>query len=236
LRYIAGVTSDRVEGKGYQMTKVTGELDLGTGIYSLAEASRIVRQSVGRASPRQVHYWVREGLSESVVVDGVTILSFQDLVSLEMVSRFRHSGVSLHAIKAADRELRARHPGLRRPFANSVFYTEGKSVWTLVGPAEDPDVIELFKKTDQYVWRRTIETFATEITFTDGTASSWRPTQWVEINPHVQFGEPVVAGTRVPVRTVAANLQAGSPEEVADWYALTVEQVLGAEEYFAKAA
>ena len=218
------------------MTTVTKDLDLGTGVYSVADAARIVGRSVGHASLQQVRYWVREGLSESVEVGGTTLLSFQDLVSLEMISRFRGRGISLQAIRVAEERLRMRHPDLRRPLANLVFYTDGKSVWTQVGDDDDPLLLELVGKTDHYAWRKSIETFAKEITFTGQHATAWHPTKWVEINPRVQFGEPVVAGTRVPVRTVMANLEAGTPAEVAEWYGLTRRQVLGVRNYVATAA
>jgi uncharacterized protein (DUF433 family)/DNA-binding transcriptional MerR regulator len=218
------------------MAQATRDLDLGTGVYSLAEATRIVGRSVGRASPRQVRHWVDEGLSESIVREGTTLLSFQDLVSLEMVSRFRRRGVSLYAVKVADMELRRRHPNMRRPFANLIFYTDGKNIWTLTGDEGDRLVLELTKKVDQVAWLGAIETFAAEIRFVNGTAASWHPTEWVELNPHIQFGEPVVAGTRIPVRTIAANLTVGTAREVADWYGLSEAQVIGARAYLASAA
>ena len=125
---------------------------------------------------------------------GTPVLSFQDLVSLEMVARFRRRGISLQAIRAADRNLRKRHPDLRRPFANLVFYTDGQNLWTVVGSTEDPQLLEILGKVDQYAWHSAVETFAKEITFADGAATVWRPNKWVELNPLVQFGEPVVAG------------------------------------------
>ena len=213
------------------MTTISKDLDLGTGIYSIPDAVHIVGRSIGRATANQVRYWVREGLSGTVTIGGTSLLTFQDLVSLEMVARFRRRGISLQAIRAADRNLRKRHPDLRRPFANLVFYTDGQNLWTVVGPTEDPQLLEILGKVDQYAWHSAVETFAKEITFTNGSATVWRPNKWVEINPRVQFGEPVVAGTRVPVRTVIANLEVGTPAEVADWYGLSRQQVNGARKY-----
>jgi uncharacterized protein (DUF433 family)/DNA-binding transcriptional MerR regulator len=216
------------------MTTISDDLDLGTGIYSISDAVHIVGRSVGRATPDQVRYWVREGLTSPAIVAGKQLLSFQDLVSLEMVSRFRHRGISLQAVRAAERNLRRRHPDLRRPFANLVFYTDGQNLWTVVGPVDDPQLLEILGMTDQYAWHKAVETFAREITFANGSATVWRPNKWVEINPRVQFGEPVIAGTRVPVRTIIANLEVGSPTEVAKWYGLSKQQVTGARKYIAQ--
>jgi uncharacterized protein (DUF433 family) len=207
------------------------EFELGTGVYSLKDAAQIINRGAGHASEKQVRFWIREDLSKSKSVGGNKLLSFEDLVSLEMISRFRSTGISLQAVRVAERNLRRRYPDLLRPLANLVFYTDGTKIWTLVGEKDDPDVLEIFGKVDQLAWKDAIETFATRIEFNNGRVSSWRPNDWVEINPRVQFGEPVVQGTRVTVHTVMANLEVGTPKEVADWYGLTEEQVLGARSY-----
>ncbi len=51
----------------------------------------------------------------------------------------------------------------------------------------------------------------------------------------MQFGKPVIAGTRVPVDVAVGHLAAGdTPEEVMREYSLTHEQVLGALQYASK--
>ena len=91
------------------------------------------------------------------------------------------------------------------------------------------------KRPDHIVWGGAIASFATEIRFDeeDKRALSWSPSRWVDIDPKVQFGSPVVKGTRIPVRTIEANLRAGSPKEVANWYGLRVAQVVGIRDYLA---
>lgn len=59
----------------------------------------------------------------------------------------------------------------------------------------------------------------------------WRPAAHVVIDPGVQFGEPVVEATRIPVETIVQNLEAGSVTEVAGWYDLEVSQVEAARAY-----
>lgn len=203
-------------------------IDLGSGVYSFADAARIIARSAGRMSSRQLHYWAAQGLCGSQAVVGEEILNFQDLVSLEMVSRFRGQGVSLQAVRVAHRRLQARHPEHSHPLAASVFYTDGERLWA----ADAGEVIEIVGKVDQLAWRDIVGSFASEITLENGVATRWRPTQWVELNPRVQFGAPVVADTRVTVDTLVANLEVGTPEEVAEWYGLSAEQVRGAGAYF----
>lgn len=57
----------------------------------------------------------------------------------------------------------------------------------------------------------------------------------IAIDPEVQFGKPVIAGTRVPVEVVVGHVAAGTPlEEVMKEYNLTREQVLAALKYASK--
>ena len=57
----------------------------------------------------------------------------------------------------------------------------------------------------------------------------------VSVDPDVRFGKPVVTGTRVPVDLVVAKVAGGmSPQEVADAYDVTREDVQGALSYAAQ--
>jgi uncharacterized protein (DUF433 family)/DNA-binding transcriptional MerR regulator len=216
----------------------TESLELGTGIYTFSEAARIIRSAGSRVSARQLRYWINRGLAEPIPVadENFAVLSFEDLISLEIVRRFRTVGASLQRVRVFNKELRAQFPALDHPFAYKVFFTDGASLWAKIG--EGPtDVIELVgKHRGHCVWGDAIATFAKAIRWSDEViphAAGWRLNQWVEVDPAIQFGAPVVKGTRVTARTIGANLQEGSPEEVADWYGLDVESVLGVRDYLA---
>ena len=56
-------------------------------------------------------------------------------------------------------------------------------------------------------------------------AIAWNLSTWVEINLSVQFGAPIARGTRIPISAIVADLGSGSPEEVAEWRGLGIEQV-----------
>lgn len=56
----------------------------------------------------------------------------------------------------------------------------------------------------------------------------------IAVDPSVRFGKPVIAGTRVPVELVVAKLAGGmSPEEVAEEYEITLQDVRAALGYAA---
>lgn len=57
----------------------------------------------------------------------------------------------------------------------------------------------------------------------------------ITVDPAVQFGKPIIAGTRVPVEIVVGHIAAGTPiEEVMHEYRLKREEVLAALKYAAK--
>lgn len=221
------------------MTTTLEKPELGGGVYTFTEAARILRGFERRVTTRQVRYWMSTGLapaSHTDNEDGEPILSFDDLVSLEVVRRLRSEGASLQSVRVVEAELRKIHPKFRRPFAYEVFFTDGADVWAEVIGERGRIVIELTgQKRQQHAWRDAIATFAKEIRFDgpDKHATRWALSPWVEVNPAIQFGMPIATGSRVPVRTIAANLEAGTPDQVADWYGLRVEQVEGVRDYLA---
>jgi len=211
---------------------------LGQGIYTFPEAARILRSAGDDVSARQLYYWITKGLAYPIPIpdEDYAVLSFDDLVSLEIVRRFRSVGASLQSVRRFNDALHTEFPRLDHPFAYRIFFTDGATIWANVG--DDPTaVVELTgRRRGQFAWRDFILTFAKAIRWSEDVpahASGWRLNSWVEIDPTIQFGAPIVRGTRIPARTIAANLREGSPDEVADWYGLDIESVRGVRDYLA---
>jgi uncharacterized protein (DUF433 family)/DNA-binding transcriptional MerR regulator len=211
---------------------------LGEGLYTFPQAARILRSRDPELTVRKLRYWLNTGLSPATYESGDRpLLTFLDLISLEVVRRFTAAGWSPQGVRRIEDELRAEFGNLNRPFAYRIFYTDGQSLWAKKA-LEDTQVTELLgKKADRrhkpFAWSSAVATFAEEIRF-DGAkqvASAWELSPWIEIDPTIQFGTPVVRGTRVPVSTVLANLEAGAPGEVADWYGLSLAEIQGVREY-----
>lgn len=209
--------------------------ELGDGLYTFSEAARILRRGSGSLTTRQLHYWMTTGLSpSSYEIDGTSLLSFDDLVSLEIVRRFRTQGTSLQRVRHFERVLRARH-GHERPFAWRAFFTDGAELW---GQTYDDDRTLATQLTGRdsgsAVWLDAIKTFASEITYDrQQHAASWTLSKYVQVDPSIQFGAPAVSGTRVTVDTIAANLRVASVKQVAAWYGLKPKEVRGVQEYLA---
>jgi uncharacterized protein (DUF433 family)/DNA-binding transcriptional MerR regulator len=229
------------------------ELSFGTGIYSFPAAAKLLsRHHPGGLKAARLRYWMDTGLTPASLgkaPSGSDLLSFHDLVSLELVRRFRGTGVSLQRVRKLESELKRRYPKIVRPMAYDVFYTDGSAIWHQFNPDDDAVVEEIVgRRARHYAWTPAIRTFAEEIRYepeevplTEETrmprmAAAWNLSQWVEINPAIQFGTPIVRGTRIPISAIIADLGVGSPEDVAEWHGLQVEQVEDVRDYFVAAA
>lgn len=212
------------------MTTATAPNGLGAGVYSFPLAARLV----GRR-PGTLRRWLRTGLTPATYERAPgrsDVLSFHDLISLEVVDRMRAAGVSLQKIRVLESELRRLHPEVGRPFALRAFFTDGVEVWFELEPDDARLVEATGRRRRQLAWRDAIASFAEEIVYDDdGVAAQWLPADHVVIDPHIHFGEPVVAGTRVAVATIATNLEVATVEQVAEWFELTVDQVEAAGAY-----
>lgn len=215
------------------VTAVVDDLSLGQGLYSVAEAARILsRQHAGLSGPK-VRRWLDSALTfrRRHTSDGHDVVTFHDLVSLELVARFRERGTSLQKVHTFEQRLAARYPDLDRPFAYEVFYTDGAGLWAGLGGADPEEMVG--KREGHWVWRDALLTFADEISYdpTSHASARWTPAPHIELDPRRQFGRPVVAGTRTPVDTVVRAAQAGTVDQIAGWYGLTVPEVEAALAY-----
>jgi len=74
-------------------------------------------------------------------------------------------------------------------------------------------------------------------TLADSEASTHMPTEIaprIVADSSVRFGKPVIEGTRVPVHLIIAKLAGGmKPEEIAEEYGITLEDIQAALKYAA---
>lgn len=197
------------------------------GIYSFPQAAAIVGRG-DRATPQQLRRWLAVIVSPTGHPHRIETISFLDLVSLETVRRLRDQGTSLQRVRKVLEALRVAEPTVTRPLAHRSFFTDGVGVWAdFADQAEE--LVGRYPK--QLALRDAVRVFADEIRFVDDTANAWDISPWVNIDPVVCFGAPIVRGTRIPAKTIIANLAVATENEVAEWYELSVSQVRGVAEF-----
>ena len=194
---------------------------LDEGIYSLRQAVGIVARN--RDFTRsEVRRWLTMVKPPSDGKHRRVTISFLDLIGLEMLCRFRDEGASLQQVRKGLERMRARFPDVRHPLAQEAFYTDDHSVWIdFDGHVEE--IAGNFK--GHMAIREAIKSFADEIRFVDGRATSWNVAPLIEIDPRVSFGDPVIQGTRVPVRSIVSCLEVDPPERVARGFEVSLEEV-----------
>src|SRR4051794_28266257 len=98
---------------------------LGEGIYTFPQAVSILSRPDRRLTTRQLRHWVTTDLAPaSYAIGQHPLLTFHDLISLEVVARFVEDGWSVQGVRRIEEELREEF-GRERPFAYKVFYTDG---------------------------------------------------------------------------------------------------------------
>lgn len=194
---------------------------LDAGIYSLRQATDIVSRNRDFSSAR-VRRWLAVVEQPTREKHKRVTISFLDLVGLEMVCRFRDEGASLQRVRKALEGMRVRFPELQHPLAQEAFYTDGHSVWV----GFDGHVEEILgTQKGHYAIREAIKSFADEIRFVDGCATSWNVAPLIEIDPRVCFGDPVISGSRVPVKSIVSCLKVDAPARVAEGFGVSLQEV-----------
>jgi uncharacterized protein (DUF433 family) len=176
--------------------------DLGLGIYSLEDLRTYLAYYADDASTGTLALtWLTEALNP---VPGHVArrpdYAFSDLISLFVVRELRRLGVRMGKIRQAEKHMR-KTTGLERPFVHREVMTDGRDVW-IVG--DEPHQVEAASgPRGQQASRIALAAYLKSVQYTDNVAATWIPADHVLVSPHVQFGEPVVQGTRVPTAAVA---------------------------------
>jgi uncharacterized protein (DUF433 family) len=176
---------------------------IGQGIYSLGDLrTYLAYYAQDRETGDLALRWLSDALNP---VDGHVAhrpdYAFDDLISLFVVRELRRLGVKPAAIREAEEYMR-RTTGRERPFVHHEVMTDGRHVWM---SGDVPDQVEAASgPRGQQAPRQLIAAYLKNVQYTDDIATTWAPTEHVLVSPLVQFGEPVIHGTRVPTASVAA--------------------------------
>ena len=151
--------------------------------------------------------------------------NFHTLIEFYVFYKLRESNLSvrkiLEAHEAMSKQLRTPYP-----FASSEVLTEGQNVFY----SADDDTMLYANKSQQIVIRRAIETFCKKIDFSENKlAQRYWPLGKdcnIVVDPHHQFGQPVLSGTNINAAVIFSMYESGEPiESIGILYDLTEKQV-----------
>ena len=207
------------------------------GSYEVREAADYLRVTLpeipGTAIPMsssKLMRWIRQGLADPSLVEisgYEMVITFEDLISMRIISFMRSLGISFHSIHRAHSWLKetTSHP---RPFATEVLWLEELGAMGIY--AEMEDILAVANRGGQLAFTMLVRDNLIPVhnmTFDDfDIASSWSPDRFIKIDPSVQFGRPCIAGTRIPTSDIAGMFWAGdSSDFLSSSYGLPVEQI-----------
>lgn len=179
---------------------------LGQGIYSLSELRLYLAFHGTPDDGDRALYWLQNALNPVDHRARQPDYSFSDLVSLLVVRELVDLGMEPHDIRDAERYLRKRFK-TARPFVNQEIATDGKVVF-IRSDVED-QVESANHGGGQQAHRKVVGPYLKRVRYvhTDAKdwtpAVAWSPSRGVVLNPAIQFGAPVIEGTRVPTSAVA---------------------------------
>jgi uncharacterized protein (DUF433 family) len=216
---------------------------LNTGLYTIPEAARLTKVSVGK-----VRRWLRgyrfrkgESIHHSVAVwhcelspiNGKFSLSFRDLLELRFVDAFIRAGVSWRTMRkahtSAQEDLETTHP-----FCSNRIFTDGRSILLRQGE-EDSDKALIDLATNQREFSRLVEPFRKQLEFS-GNDIIWWPLgkeRKIVIDPKRNFGQPSAARSGVPTRVLARSVKTNqsSIKAVSHWFEVSESEVRDAIEF-----
>ena len=162
---------------------------------------------------RNLINWIRVGLASPELRDvrgHDLLLSFEDLISMRVISILRSIGVSWGKIHKAEVWLREK-TGYPRPFAIERVWTETEDVF-----AEFHDTFVVASRYGQLSFPHLLGQYlypVEDLLFKPvdslSVADSWKPHEDILINPRIQFGEPCIKGTRIRTRIIKEYIDGG---------------------------
>ncbi|MFI0842608.1 hypothetical protein [Mesorhizobium sp. IMUNJ 23232] len=206
---------------------------VGVGLYTPAEAARLLRIPAGKIV-RWLHghavkgKWYDSLWSPQVELgDGKTYLGFRDLMELRTADAFMQAGVSAIMIRRAIVEAQ-KFIDEERPLSTTRFVTDGRSIFLeIADQTGDAKLLDLFKQ--QYAFKRIVESSLKGVDFEGIAPIRWWPAgknQKIVVDPERSFGQPIESDSGVPTAALAAAVAAeGSAEAAARIWQVPVQAV-----------
>jgi len=234
-------------------------IPLGMGIYSRAEAARLLRLTPPRLNRwvRGYTYWLRSGTPRKTkqppvvradlpAIDGTIALSFLELMELRVVAALVSAGVPLQRVRVAASRISSDFQ-TSHPFAHRRLYTDREQVFVaLAAENGEPDLLQVTGRRagEQLIAGGIFEGYVEQIDFGVSTALAerWYPLGRhvpVVLDPRIAFGAPVIAGTGIRTDAISRYAAGNSVRALAGAFELErprIEAALNFEAQLKRAA
>lgn len=185
---------------------------LGVGLYSLAEAARLVG-----ASPSRVWKWVSQGgIVPRYLPPQEKTLTFAELMEVMFIKMFRDEGVTLQTIRKASRAAAIKFE-TDYPFAVKRFDTDGKSIFATLIEANDDRVVLEDLERGQLCFETVLKPLFRKLDYHGEMEISrfWPRDRGgrVVLDPARKFGRPIDFESGVPTRSIFEAFTAGSGQD-----------------------
>lgn len=213
---------------------------LRSGVYSISEAAKLIdapRQRLRRWIHGDAHGYNVVPLIKNELpdIDGHIAMSFINLIEALFISRFVQEGVHVRSIRAMAEEAK-NFLDNDHPFAtNILFKTDGRDIFAEVARKTRDKKLYSLRKHNWALEPIIGPSLKAAVTYgPNRLAHSWYPNKQqaphVVVNPSVSFGQPVLADTGIPTRTLYNSYVAEGRKAdiVAHWYEVDKRKVMEA--------
>lgn len=216
-------------------------IELGNGIYTVPDLAAILNLPQAKVR-RWLNDFYNSRLGEkyqgkySSGEGRNKVTNFYTLIEFYVFYLLREHRVGVKKIMAAHEQM-ANQLQTPYPFASSQILTEGKNIFYIL-----PDGTTMYAdKSQQIVIRKAIESFCKKIQYSKNQlAERYYPLgkkHHVVVDPHHQFGQPVLEGTNILADTIYSMFKAKEPIEViARLYEVSEKEVTDAIQFCKQAA
>jgi uncharacterized protein (DUF433 family) len=204
---------------------------LGTGIYTIPDISQLL--NIPKAKVRRyLNEYLDEDFAKKFFNESYSwsndnqfkAVNFHALIELYTCFQLKDLGVSTQSIfksrTAISKDLNTAYP-----FANAKLLSDGNKIWY-----EFEDSIIKADGSKQITFAQIIRSFASKVEFdSNKIAERFWPAgkeKSIVVDPHHQFGQPVIVGTNVNTQTIFSMYESGEPvEAIGILYGLTQKQI-----------
>jgi uncharacterized protein (DUF433 family) len=215
---------------------------LGTGIYTVLDISKLLNLPQSKVRRYLNQYW-DERLGKKLfgqtyswsVGNNVKAVNFYTLIELYTCFHLQEMGVTIRQILRS-REAIAKDLNVPYPFASAKLLTYGNKIWY-----EFKDCIVNADGSRQTDFVEFIRDFASKIEFNSNKIAGrfWPAGKLssVVVDPHHQFGQPIIQGTNINTEVIFSMYESGEPlSAIGILYDITEKEIKDVIRFYNKAA